>query len=107
MVWTLILVIILFLSFFIVIAPLMGEKSPIVQEIKSEPSKKKLLEEERNMYLKAISDIRFDFNAGKLSQEDYESLKKEYLATVVRLDQEIKKLTEGDKKDNKSKYTSE
>ena len=60
------------------------------------------LEVKKDNAYAAIRELEFDYNMGKLSKVDFDSLERRYRADAVRLIEEIDKLQSGHKVDEKT-----
>jgi hypothetical protein len=71
-------VFLIFVGWF-VFSPLMNHSSTNMNMIlDNTPDSQKLLQQKRSSLMLTLKELDFDFEMGKLSKEDYQSLKKKY-----------------------------
>ena len=73
----------LFVSFFVALPLLRPAGTPSIERETSEASLRRELEAERDRLLLAVADLDQDFQAGKLSEEDYQALRDRYKSAAM------------------------
>jgi hypothetical protein len=57
-------------------------------------AERKVLEQEKNSYLRAIKDIEFEHASNKINDQDYEELKRDYTIKAARVIQDLEQIHE-------------
>lgn len=90
-------------SIFYVLLPLFFKESPETIEVSSDISE---LSEKKEILKKNLSDLSFDYQMGKLDDDDYNSMRSDYLNEINKIVREMKNIEQTAHSFRKTKMTN-